>query len=69
MRILVAPNSLRRSLSASAAADAIADGLRAGDATLEVATLPIADGGDDTGEVLRTALGGSRRRAAAHDAL
>jgi|CZKU01.1.fsa_nt_gi glycerate kinase len=69
MRILVAPSSFRRSLSAPEAAEAIADGLRAGDPTLEIVTLPIADGGDDTGEVLRIALGGSKRTAPVHDAL
>jgi glycerate kinase len=69
MRILVAPSSLRRSLSAIEAAEAIADGLRTGHGDLEVVTLPIADGGDDTGEVLRTALGGRRQSAPAHDAL
>jgi glycerate 2-kinase len=69
MRILVAPSSLRRSLSAIEAAEAIADGLRTGHGDLEVVTLPIADGGDDTAEVLRTALGGRRQSAPAHDAL
>src|SRR5580692_246069 len=69
MRVLVAPNSLRRSLSAIDAAEALAGGLRGANPTLEVVALPIADGGDDTGEVLRQAVGGSRRVARAHDAL
>ncbi|HEX3771166.1 MAG TPA: glycerate kinase [Polyangiaceae bacterium] len=69
MRVLVAPSSLRRSLSAPDAAAAIARGLRAGAPSLEVSALPIADGGDDTSEVLRAALGGTRRAVSAHDAL
>jgi glycerate kinase len=69
MRVLVAPASLRRSLSAVDVAAAIAEGLRVGDPSLEVVSLPVADGGDDTSEVLRVALGGTRHRVAAHDAL
>jgi glycerate kinase len=69
VRVLVAPAALRRSLSALDAAAAIAEGLLEGDPTLDVASLPIADGGDDTSEVLRVGLGGTRHPVAAHDAL
>jgi glycerate kinase len=68
-RVLVAPNAFRGSLTATEAADAIARGLRDGDPTLELELLPIADGGDGTGEVLRRALGGHVRHAQALDPL
>src|SRR6266545_6096293 len=50
MRALAAPTSLKSVLSATAAADALAAGLRAGGA--EAVAMPVADGGDGTLEVL-----------------
>jgi glycerate kinase len=50
MKVLAAPTSLKGALSAVAAADALAAGLRAGGA--EVAVCPVADGGDGTLDVL-----------------
>jgi glycerate 2-kinase len=55
MRAIAAPASLKGVLSAVAAADALADGLRAGGA--EAIAMPVADGGDGTLDV----LGGSMR--------
>jgi len=55
MRAIAAPASLKGVLSAAAAADALADGLRAGGA--EALAVPVADGGDGTLDV----LGGSPR--------
>ena len=57
MRALAAPTSLKRVSSASAAADALARGLRAGGA--EALAMPVADGGDGTLDV----LGGDAREA------
>jgi glycerate kinase len=57
MRVLAAPSSLKGVLSAAAAAEALAEGLRAGGA--EAVAMPVADGGDGTLDV----LGGSRRKA------
>jgi glycerate kinase len=57
MRAIAAPASLKGVLSAAAAADALADGLRAGGA--EAIAVPVADGGDGTLDVL-----GGRPRAA-----
>ena len=57
MRALAAPASLKGVLSAAAAADALAAGLRAGGA--EATAMPVADGGDGTVDV----LGGTRREA------
>ena len=50
MKALAAPTSLKGALSAVDAADALAEGLRAGGADADV--LPVADGGDGTLDVL-----------------
>ena len=57
MRAMAAPASLKGVLSAAAAAEALANGLRAGGA--EAIAVPVADGGDGTLDV----LGGAVRRA------
>ncbi|MFZ5895799.1 MAG: glycerate kinase [Myxococcota bacterium] len=69
MKIVVAPNALKGALSAEQAAHAIAAGLRRAQPELELALLPIADGGDGSAEVLVRALKGDLRSAPAHDAL
>jgi glycerate kinase len=61
MRVLAAPTSLKGVLSAVDAADALAEGLRAGGALADA--LPVADGGDGTLDVLQRALGGEWRSA------
>lgn len=50
MRVLVAPDSFKGSLTAAEVADAIADGLDDRDEAIEVTTLPLADGGDGSVE-------------------
>jgi glycerate kinase len=70
MRIVVAPQEFKGSLTAVQAAQAMAEGLRRAlpDATLEL--VPMADGGPGTVEAVVTAAGNGRRmKAAAHDAL
>jgi glycerate kinase len=62
---LASPASLKGVLSASAAAAALADGLRT---WADVSVSPVADGGEGTLEVLHVALGGEWRSAAVHDA-
>ena len=57
MRAMAAPASLKGVLSAGAAAEALAEGLRAGGA--EAVAIPVADGGDGTLDV----LGGAVRNA------
>lgn len=47
-RILLAPDKFKGSLSAAGVALALAEGLVAGDASLEAVCLPVADGGDGT---------------------
>jgi glycerate 2-kinase len=49
-RVLASPASLKGVLSASAAADALAEGLRAGGAEVDV--MPVADGGEGTLDAL-----------------
>ena len=62
MRILIAPDSFKGSLSALAAAEAMARGVRAVFPEAEVALLPIADGGEGTVAALVAGTGGSLRR-------
>ncbi len=58
MRIIVAPDSFKGSLSALAAAEAIERGIRAVFPDAEVIKVPIADGGEGTVEALVAATGG-----------
>ena len=69
MRVVVAPNALKGSLSPFEAAEAIARGVLAADATADVASLPIADGGDGTSAVLCAARGGVTRDTVVPDPL
>jgi glycerate kinase len=61
MRIVVAPNSFKGSLSASQAAAAIAQGVRQALPDAEVVEIPVADGGEGTVEALVSARKGSYR--------
>ena len=63
MRALASPASLKGVLSAREAAAALAEGLRQGGA--DAAELPIADGGEGTGEVLGARV---RKLVGVHDA-
>jgi glycerate kinase len=58
MRILVAPDSYKGSLSAVAVAEAMAEGIRAVLPDAEVVLTPIADGGEGTVEAMVRATGG-----------
>ena len=58
--ILIAPNALKGSLSAPAAARAIAAGVRRALPRAELRLLPVADGGDGVLEVLEETLAGER---------
>src|SRR5713101_8192044 len=61
MKIVVAPNSFKGSLSASQAAAAIARGVRAALPDAEVVEIPVADGGEGTVEALVSARHGTYR--------
>jgi glycerate kinase len=58
LRILVAPNAFKESLSAIDAARAIAKGVRRGLPKAHVTEIPIADGGDGTLEAVISGTGG-----------
>ena len=63
MRVVVAPNAFKGSLSASQAASAIANGVREAFPDAEVVEVPVADGGDGTVEALVSAHRGEYRTA------
>ena len=61
MRIVVAPNAFKGSLSALEAAEAIGEGIRVAARDTELVLVPIADGGDGTVDALVAATQGERR--------
>ncbi len=69
MRILIAPNAMKGSMTASDFADAIGEGLLMADPSLELIKSPLADGGDGTAELLLNALGGIFVPVKVHDPL
>jgi glycerate kinase len=69
MKITVAPDSLKESLTSPEAAEAIARGLRRADASVQVVLVPMADGGEGTVEAMVDATGGSLQWAEVCDPL
>lgn len=69
MRIVAAPDSFKGSMSSAAAARAIAAGIGDAAPDVEVAAVPIADGGEGTCEAILAALGGERQHADVEDPL
>src|SRR5690349_8352813 len=63
MRVVVAPDKFRGSLSAADAARALARGVRAADPSAVVDEVPMADGGEGTVEALVAARRGTSREA------
>jgi glycerate kinase len=61
MRVVIAPNAFKGSLSALDAAEAIAEGVRAAAPDADLVLVPIADGGDGTVDALVAATHGERR--------
>src|SRR5260370_29544686 len=61
MRVVIAPNAFKGSLSALDAAEAIAEGARAAASDADLVLLRIADGGDGTVDALVAATHGERR--------
>src|SRR5256885_569559 len=61
MRVVIAPNAFKGSLSALDAAVAIAEGVRAAAPDADLLLVPIADGGDGTVDALVAATQGERR--------
>ncbi|MEO8743829.1 MAG: glycerate kinase [Candidatus Dormiibacterota bacterium] len=61
MKVVVAPNAFKGSLTASEAAHAIAQGVREAFPDAEIVEVPVADGGEGTVDALVSALGGEYR--------
>ena len=61
MKIVLAPNAFKGSLTAMEAADAMAQGVLRACPKAEIVKVPVADGGDGLAEVLLDALGGEVR--------
>jgi glycerate kinase len=69
MRIVLAPDSFKGSVTAAEAADAMAAGLRQVWPDAACVRLPMADGGEGTVDAVLTALDGRRRTAEVRDPL
>ncbi|HYL40418.1 MAG TPA: glycerate kinase, partial [Candidatus Binatus sp.] len=69
MRIVIAPDSFKGSLSSVAVARALAAGWRRARPDDEVRLTPLADGGEGTLDAVEAAGGWVRRRSPAHDPL
>lgn len=68
MRLLVAPDKFKGSLTACEAADCIAEGWHDSWPECEIVERPVADGGDGTLEAVEAALSGERMAATVRDA-
>ena len=62
MKIVIAPDSFKESLSAEEAARAMADGVRAAQPDAETVCVPVADGGEGTVRALVAATDGRLER-------
>ncbi len=60
MKIIVAPDALKGSVSSAEAAQAIGRGIRRADPQCEIVLLPLADGGEGTTDALLASAGGRR---------
>ncbi len=69
MKIVIAPDSFKESLSAPMVAEAIAAGLRQAAPHVQCVSIPMADGGEGTVEAVLAATGGERRSNQVKDAL
>jgi glycerate kinase len=69
MRILIAPDKFKESLTAKQVASAIRDGFHSVFPEANFDIVPVADGGEGTAEIFLESLGGHRVEVAAHDAL
>src|SRR5438132_12119678 len=67
MRILIAPDKFKGSLSAREVAENIAVGLRDVLTSTDIEIVPLADGGEGTAEVVCRALQGAWMKCNAHD--
>jgi glycerate kinase len=58
MKVVVAPDSFKGNLSAAEVCEALAQGFHDVDPSIEVARIPLADGGEGTARAITTAAGG-----------
>ena len=68
LRVVVAPDSYKESLSAAGVAAAMAEGVRLAAPGAEVVCVPMADGGEGSLDAVLAATGGQRRHAAVKNA-
>ena len=68
LRVVVAPDSYKESLSAAEVAAAMAEGVSLAAPQAEVVRVPMADGGEGSLEAVLAATGGQRRHAMVQDA-
>ncbi|MFD1506233.1 glycerate kinase [Georgenia yuyongxinii] len=69
MKLVLAPDSFKESMTAQEAVEAMSRGVRAVFPDAELVAAPMADGGEGTTAALTAALGGELVTTAAHDAL
>ncbi|MEP6847173.1 MAG: glycerate kinase, partial [Panacibacter sp.] len=69
MRIVIAPNAFKNSLSATEVAEAISKGLQQSKLDCETTCFPVGDGGDGTAALLSEHLKGERITAKVNDPL
>lgn len=69
MRVVLAPDSFKGTMTSLQAARAMEEGIRAVDSDADIRLCPVADGGEGTGEALVFHCGGSKRRGRTLDAL
>src|SRR5947209_6078911 len=69
MHILIAPNAFKKSITATAAATAIREGLEQSRLKCSCSCFPIGDGGDGTGDILVQKLNGVAQQAMVQDPL
>lgn len=69
MKIVIAPDSFKESLSAPLVAEAIARGVKRAAPEAQIICVPMADGGEGTTEAILAATGGERKHSTVQDAL
>ncbi|TAG23664.1 MAG: glycerate kinase [Runella slithyformis] len=69
MKILLAPDKFRGSLSAIEVCNAMTEGIRLAQPNAEIVALPMADGGEGTAELLTMATNGQMRQVPVQDPL
>ena len=69
LRVVIAPDSFKESLSAAAVAAAIARGVKEAASDAQVVCIPMADGGEGSLDAVLAATGGERRYASVVDAI